>query len=85
MQRALLAIGSTLAAATLLCGCDNRDDEQLWGGALSPTQEQKAEMGPPPVAEMPDPEDGVSEDPFIGNPNFPYTEDSFDDPGSTGG
>lgn len=70
-------IATCAALATL--GCDTRDDKQLWGDDMSPTQLQKSDAGPRPM-QLVDPGDGESEDPFTNNPGYPYVEESWNDP-----
>jgi hypothetical protein len=71
MKRAARTLGwiglSCLAAAI---GCE--DDQALWGDAMSPTQMQRAEMGPGPNPPMMATSGGDSEDPFVDNASYPF-------------
>ncbi len=84
MRRLPTLLFCALAALPSAAGCNNDDDEKLWGGALSPTQTQSAQMGSGPEV-MIDPSDGESEDPFMGNPNYPFVDEPWEQPGNSGG
>jgi hypothetical protein len=64
----LLAVAAALAAA----GCE--DDASLWGDAMSPTQMQRADQGPPPVGNYFATTSGDSEDPFVENASYPFVQ-----------
>lgn len=73
------AAAVSAAAATLAAlGCDNKNDQDLWGNSMTPTDIQNADAGPGPMT-MPDPSDGDNEDPFTDNPGYPYTEEPWQD------
>jgi len=64
----LLAVAAALAAV----GCE--DDASLWGDAMSPTQMQRADQGPPPVGNYFATTSGDSEDPFVENASYPFVQ-----------
>ena len=64
----LLAVAAALAAV----GCE--DDASLWGDAMSPTQMQRADQGPPPVGNYFATTSGDSEDPFVENASYPFVK-----------
>lgn len=70
MQRAARTFGLIGLSCLAAIGCE--DDQALWGDAMSPTQMQRAEMGPGPNPPMMATSGGDSEDPFVDNASYPF-------------
>jgi len=74
VRAALGAAASVATAFAVLVGCDTRGDGDLWGDAMSPTQEQRADLGPGATPNYFTTTQGDSDDPYVDNPNYPFVQ-----------
>lgn len=66
------AAAALAALGAILVACE--DDASLWGDAMTPSQMQRADLGPGPSPTYFATSQGDSDDPFVDNPNYPFVE-----------